>query len=94
MKTNLLKKAAMAGVFALAVSGAVATQAQTLQKKAFTTKPGWVRGATPFICNNEHTCNIESTDKLCRIGDPDTGVQLYGKDAQGRCIETLWRVMP
>ncbi|WP_159798921.1 hypothetical protein [Flavobacterium sp. MK4S-17] len=94
MKTNLLKRVAVAGVFAVAVSGAFATHAQTLQKRTATTKPGFVRGATVFICNNEENCQVESNSHLCRVGGSDTGTQLWGKDDQNRCVQTLYRIMP
>lgn len=94
MKTNFLKRAAVASVFALAISGAFATHAQTVQKRAATVKLGYVRGTTPFDCNNQEDCQIESNEHLCRVGGSDTGTQLWGKDNQGRCIQTLYRVMP
>jgi len=88
MKTSLFKNMLPIVAVFLAVSGAFASRVVNDNFKKIAPAVGYTLDAQGE-CNIAVACNDTPSMYICRLGT--SGPIAYGKNAQGRCIETLWR---
>ncbi|MEL1254085.1 hypothetical protein AAEO57_09885 [Flavobacterium sp. DGU38] len=79
-------------VIALGISGAFVTTSMQSASKANPPQIGYPLNAQGG-CNENIPQSCDNTPKafLCRVGGGTAGPQAFGKDAQGNCVQTLWR---
>jgi hypothetical protein len=92
MKKLFLNNAMPFAVFAFGISGAFMTTSMQSTSKVNAPRIGYALNSNGS-CNENISQSCDNTPKpfLCRIGGGTSGVQAFGKDAQGNCVETLWR---
>lgn len=89
MKTLIFKNRLPFLAVMLAVTGAFACSANRNGENRRAPAVGYTLDAQGE-CSIAVACNDTPSAFICRFGG-STGPIAYGKNAQGRCVETLWR---
>jgi hypothetical protein len=94
MKTSFLKKMIPVAFFALAIIGAFSTHAMEVNQKATTTHDGYIKlNPLGTECEISTMCS-EIENQLCTVGGLPGNAQLWGKNANDRCVVELFRIQP
>lgn len=91
MKTLFLKNVMPIAVVALGISGAFLTTSMQNASKAAAPKLGYALNANGTCSNIAQNCDTTPKPFMCYIGGGTSGVQAYGKNPQGNCVEVLYR---
>ena len=78
-------------VMALGISGAFVTTSMQNASKAAAPKIGYSLNANGSCSNIAQSCETTPKAFVCYIGGGTSGAQAFGKDAQGNCVQTLYR---
>ncbi|SCY73929.1 hypothetical protein SAMN02927916_3118 [Flavobacterium anhuiense] len=89
MKRIILKKRLPLLAVVLAVTGAFACSAHRNSENRRAPAVGYTLDAQGE-CSIAVACNDTPSAFICRLGG-SSGPIAYGKNPQGRCVETLWR---
>jgi hypothetical protein len=94
MKTSFFKKILPMLAILLAVGGAFGTYAMSRAAKAEVTNfPGYIKN-NPLgtSCTETQVMCSDVNDQICTINGLPTGTQLWKKNAQGRCVDEVYRI--
>jgi len=90
MKRNLLARLAPVAVFAVAITGAITTNAMEKNASKAAPVPGYQLISGSCVYKND--CENTERDFMCTVGNVDGAPQIYGKHPlTGQCNVPLWR---
>jgi hypothetical protein len=90
MKTLFLKNVMPFAVVAMGVSGAFFTTSMQSVSKVKPPQIGYTLNAQGGCSDIAVNCDNTPRPFVCRLAGA-SGPQAFGKDAQGNCVQILWR---
>lgn len=90
MKTQFLKNVMPFAAAVLGISGAFVTTSMQSASKVNAPQIGYALNAQGSCSDVAVNCDTTPKPFVCRMG-VTSGPQAYGKDAQGNCVQILYR---
>jgi hypothetical protein len=93
MKSKFAKQVLPVAVFALAIAGAFTTHAMNQRSKAAAPIQGYLKlNPQGNSCEEQDDeCSTENNGIVCTVDLSPAGAQLFGKNAAGNCVQTIYR---
>ncbi|MEZ0181904.1 DUF6520 family protein [Flavobacterium sp.] len=92
MKSKFAKQVLPVAVFALAIAGAFTTHAMNERSKKAAPIQGYVKlNDQGNSCEQADECSTTNNGIVCRVDLDPAGAQLFGLNAAGDCVRTIYR---